>query len=336
MGQTVGGFYATWVPNYLQASNVEEVDAKALNPKVFYNEFVSRNRPCLVRQGARHWPAIERWQSASYLKQRCGENLVKVNTEIQVEGDPGLDSREKRQARQAYAPAKLEMPFREFVEKAEACRQGELPKFFFMYNYPLAPDASEISPLDEDTRFFSFLPAPRNTPLCIYNLRNAFMYRSAVTDWHYHVTAEALLTQVRGTKEVVLLPPDNGVWDILSPVFRDALHIYSASTSEYPALAALHPIKAVVEPGDCLYIPNYWPHMVATIGESLGASVTTWWDSPLQVQMDVRLKVVRQTLLSAFSEIPKWKLAAWLPLMAAGIAWAPAYRAWRSLDRLFH
>lgn len=45
----------------------------------FYREFVSQNKPVLIKNCVSHWKALERWKSNEYLRQVVGEELVTVD-----------------------------------------------------------------------------------------------------------------------------------------------------------------------------------------------------------------------------------------------------------------
>ena len=313
------------VPNYHRATEVETLQADALSQRVFESEYVNRNRPCLIRGAAQHWPAYDRWTSVDYLKSRCGDAEVKVHSSPVIEADALLSSQEKQtwlmMLRLTQSP--VHMRFGDFLDHATDLQSGPSDDLLFLYSVPLAP-GGPLSELGGDVGGYPFLKRHRPALFASYPRNNAFFYRSSLTDWHYHATAEALQTQVLGTKEVMLLPPSGEVWSYMFPLHSTRLHLYDYDLSENEQARQIVPLRAVLYPGDALYIPAFWWHLVSTRRHrGLGATVPTWWRTPVHVQCDQRFPVNRAILQAMLAGRPDWRRAAMLlPAMMAGAAWA--------------
>ena len=50
---------------------IAEVDADDLKPAQFYENYVAKGEPVLVRGAARGWPAYRKWGNATYLRENC-------------------------------------------------------------------------------------------------------------------------------------------------------------------------------------------------------------------------------------------------------------------------
>jgi hypothetical protein len=298
--------YVRHVPNYTHAYDVDSVDLEQLDRDTFLCQFVHRNRPCLVRGAARHWPACAKWQSPDYLKAACGSATVRVFHQPRPEGDATIFTPEKKRAIRQLENDGTTMPFSEFVDLATSASE-DLPELFFLYSVRIGK-GSPLEAIRSDIGAYRFLTEPRRTALNIYPQNSIYLYRSSITDWHYHATAEALQTQIIGTKEVILLPPSDVVWSYMRAIQASRIHSYDAQWSAFPLALRVVPFRAVLSPGDALYIPNYWWHLVSTRGHcTLGATVPTWWDSPLHVQMDWRYPTARQSVRSVASGALPWK-----------------------------
>jgi hypothetical protein len=314
------------VPNYERATEVEAVDAAALNQRSFRADYVDRNRPVLVRQAASHWPACERWQSIDYLKSKCGEAVLDVHSAPVIEADGLISSPEKRAWLKMLfltrAPKRLS--FAEFLDRATVTTDADsdADELFFLYSVPLRP-GGPLAALREDVGAYAFHERFNEAIYATYPRNNAFFYRSSLTDWHYHHTAEALQTQVLGTKEVLLLPPGDRVWSYMFALHSKRLHLYdceSADYAGYPEAERAVPLRAVLQPGDALYIPAFWWHFVSTRGHrSLGATVPTWWRTPLHVQCDLRFAANRAALSAMLHGQMPWRQSAVaVPALLAG------------------
>lgn len=314
------------IPNYADALSVTTVDASSLSSRDFLSDFVNRNRPCLIKGAATHWPACTSWQSLDYLKARCGAASLTLHDAPVIEADPLLSSPDKKawlkMLRLIRRPR--EIRFAEFLDQAVS-EAGDANSLLFLYSVPLGP-GGPLEALGKDISTYPFLTDMRSAAFATYPRNNVFFYRSSLTDWHYHATAEALQTQVLGMKEVLLLPPSQLVWSYMFALQSKGLHLYDADLSEFPQSLQVFPVRAVLHPGDALYIPSYWWHLVSTRGNrSLGATVPTWWRSPLHIQCDLRFPATRATVRALLrGALPWWQTAFLITALATGSAWSVA------------
>ncbi|MEC8555554.1 MAG: cupin-like domain-containing protein [Planctomycetota bacterium] len=103
---------------------------------------------------------------------------------------------------------------------------------------------------------------------------------------HYHrYRTQALLAQLCGPKRVLLFPPSASRFLYLSPWYSvrsnhsrvpfDRQHVGNL-LDDYPGLSRASCFLATLEPGQCLFIPDHWVHLVEGEGESL--SLTIFWN----------------------------------------------------------
>jgi hypothetical protein len=316
------------VPNFDRAEPVMTLDARQLDARLFESELVARNRPCLIKGAASHWPACSLWRSAEYLAERSGKVEVTVHTEPVVEADPLLIDREKLAllAMLRLVQTPTHMRFAEFLERALGSAESA-DALFFLYSVPLKRGGA-FEALREDVGGYHFLKDPRLSAFGTYPRNNVYFYRSSLTDWHFHLTAEALQTQVLGSKEVLLLPPSELVWSYLFPLQQQRLYLHDADFGLQPQAQHVVPYRALLEPGDALYIPTFWWHFVSTRGNaSLGATVPTWWRPPAHIHYDLRFPAYRALLRGLAAGKLHWrKASAMLPRLALGTGWAWARR----------
>ena len=62
---------------YLQ-HEVPEIQGAPESPLEFHRNWISFNRPLIIRNAIKHWPAFEKWQSNDYLLSKCEKKLCKV------------------------------------------------------------------------------------------------------------------------------------------------------------------------------------------------------------------------------------------------------------------
>jgi tRNA wybutosine-synthesizing protein 4 len=90
-------------------------------------------------------------------------------------------------------------------------------------------------------------------------------------DYQHQVMAN-VLCQVRGTKRLVLYPPEDVCYLCFAPgASSSSLNVFELTPETYPPLVHTHPHEAVLHPGDILFIPPLWLH---TASPTDGASVS--------------------------------------------------------------
>lgn len=277
MSTTIYPWDLAQVPGYEAANTVESVRAENLDRKTFWHEFVLRNRPCLIKGAVASWLACHRWQAPEYLLSKIGDVEARASTYPKIERF-GLRSEERDKTASSLTREKLLSP---------RPLSSILPKLFSpdheVLFVELRPTDSLAQVLDDDLwvndKRFTFLPHPP-PPRFFYTVWAAMFYKNSYSDWHFHAGTDAIMCQVLGTKDVVLLPPDQTSWDQIVPVHREELKVYEVNLDKFPAYALLKPFRVVVRPGDGLFIPVNWWHAVQAEPRRFGVTVPFSWDTP--------------------------------------------------------
>lgn len=273
-------------PNYVRALPLEEVDAARLDERTFRRVYVEHNRPCVLRGAISHWPACAKWGDEAYLKSRTANLPMPARRQPLPEYIHAAAAEIRPHLEQQWDSAHETMGFHDFLTQAHG-EDGQL-----VLGSVLLEPKSKLGPLHLDLGDFKFLPTLAGSRM--YAPHRAFIYRHSYTDWHYHATDETFMTQVVGTKEVLLLPPDRATWEALWPVVRTTGRLYDVDTARFPRFAQIVPLRVVVRPGDALYIPAYWWHAVASIDNQFGVTVASTFATPLHVNGDLRLPATRR------------------------------------------
>ena len=64
---------------YLQRE-IPQIENSPESPLEFYRNWISFNRPLIIRNAINHWPAKQKWQNNQYLLQKCDpKKIVKVS-----------------------------------------------------------------------------------------------------------------------------------------------------------------------------------------------------------------------------------------------------------------
>ncbi|KAI5864157.1 LCM-domain-containing protein [Durotheca rogersii] len=91
---------------------------------------------------------------------------------------------------------------------------------------------------------------------------------------HYDVMAN-VYCQILGSKKFVLFPPSD-IGQLSFPPGSSSSSVDVFSELESPSLAETHPHKAVLKPGDILYLPPLWMHTAAPM-DKLGVAVNVFF-----------------------------------------------------------
>lgn len=299
-------------PNYGRAKPLEAIDAGSISEEQFHRQYVMQNRPCVLRGAIAHWPAVAKWGQPGYLKQRSANVMMSARTEPIAQYIHAARGAVREALLKRYEDTHHPILMHDFLDQA----QSE-PRQLVLGSVDLSPD-SGIGPLHEDLGDFPFLKTLSASRM--YPTHRAFIYRHSYTDWHYHATDEALMTQVVGTKEVLLLPPDQQTWNALWPVVCQTGYLYGVDQARFPAFGAIEPLRVIVRPGDALYIPTYWWHAVASIDDCFGVTVAATFKTPLHINGDLRFPATRRF-------IKRYWRSRRAPMIAAAVAAALLRRA---------
>ena len=230
-----------------ECAQIDQIDVDELTERSFKSEFVNCQRPLLVKRAVRHWSAFERWQSPQYLCDAVGEKIVHVQVAPMIEYPrPSLVERMEKSLQA--------MSFREFVDKILNDERG----YHSIHSCPMSPPAP-LGPLEGDVGGLAFLPNPATAR---WYRNRAFIYRGSYSDWHYHPADENFLCQIRGDKEVLLLPPDERSFQTVNEIARKVGYVYDVDRQRFPSYGGLRPYRATLSAGDALYIPTFWWHAV--------------------------------------------------------------------------
>ncbi|KAJ8681519.1 hypothetical protein QAD02_017311 [Eretmocerus hayati] len=233
---------------------IPEVD-QSLPPLEFYRNYVSKNIPVLIRNGIKHWKAVEKW-SIPFFKEKLRDKLV--NVAVTPNGYADAITKERKAARygdvEYFAlPDERMMTMSSFLENLEEPNENV---FYIQKQNSNFEDFSELwKDIDGDiswaTEAFGMKP----------DAINFWMGdKRAVTSMHkdpYENFSDA---------------PSNGVvYDSVNWIAVDPLN---PDYSKYPQYKNATKISVTVGKGDILYLPSLWFHHVK---QSHGCIAINYW-----------------------------------------------------------
>jgi hypothetical protein len=267
------------------AGPVERRDS--LTRAEFLHEFAGR-RPVVHAQGARHTAAVRRWDP-DYLVERAGEARLELLA--------GVYEPEARAL--GYSGARpVSITLRAFVEALCAGDDGQ-GYLFNTESGVLQVNESEDSELrvgwgKAANPGLARLAADLELPA--FMDRRDLIYAALLlggphqrAPLHYDLSGEVkALVQVRGRKRVLLFPPSEagllhfpGWFEEGSAPFRVPhvadVDLHRPDLARFPGLERARALEAVLEPGDVLYWPPFWPHDVTNL-DSFTLAVTCTYE----------------------------------------------------------
>ena len=221
---------------YGEVPRVQNPSAEA-----FLEEFYARNRPCVIEGAMAEWPALDLWPSADYLKSRCGDELV----EVQSKGErTDADLSEPSLAKQ--------LPFGEFVDIVESGIEAN--DWYMIANngeknlnslLPLLDDLGDLPYLERDPTqtFLWYGPKGIETPI-------------------HHDLTNNLMAQVRGRKHVRLIAPFESAHVYNYAHRYSRIDAFDIDYEQFPAMRDVTVMDVEIGPGDMLFVPVGWWHAV--------------------------------------------------------------------------
>ncbi|UII33623.1 cupin-like domain-containing protein [Fulvivirga ulvae] len=246
------------IPGLENSREVTEVNAADLSQKTFYEQWVNKNNPCVIRGACKHWPASEKWSKTDFWK-----SSIK-NFDLYVSKHRNFNDSERQNS------GREKKGFHAAVDE-----------IFSKGTSILSIPAEEINPssyyqpLNADIAGFTFLPnppKPRN-----YSEKRFFLYRGASTAWHYHKADETLMTQVVGAKKVMLLSSDLPDRERTIDFLENERQLEG---KELDSFLKFESYIVEVREGDALYIPPQWFHAVVPVDMNAGVTLAYCWGSP--------------------------------------------------------
>ncbi|ORX96867.1 hypothetical protein K493DRAFT_314303 [Basidiobolus meristosporus CBS 931.73] len=254
-----------------------------------FSRFVAANRPFVVRGGAQHWPAMEKW-SNQYLTSVLGEEEVTVASTPNGYADAVVDDQ------YFVMPYETRKKFSEFVHELE---NKEGIQYIQSQNGNLNGDYRLLQEdVPEDIEWAT--SALDKKPDAV----NFWMGDTRSTTSMHKDPYENIYVVIAGTKIFTLLPPtdyyclhekefpaatwtkdDHGEFKIKPEVPETmvpwiSLDPNNVDLQKFPRYRYAHPLVVHVNPGDMMYLPSMWYHHVAQREDLDGRvlAVNYWYD----------------------------------------------------------
>jgi len=229
----------------MQLQSIPEFEA--IDPQVFRDEFYLPQKPVVLKNLAKDWPAYGKW-NWQHFKQLVGSQRVALYNNVKSD---------------AYTPINTADDYKTFGEYIDMISQGPAGWRIFLFNiFDHAPG------LVQDFTWPEHLMKGFVKKYPMLFVGGA----TSITHMHFDIDLSNILhTQFAGRKRVLLFPHSEQhklyrrPWEVLS--MADFSNYYDPQQSKldyqkFPALKYARGYEVILDHGDTLFMPaGYWHHM---------------------------------------------------------------------------
>ena len=236
--------------------SLETRDSSDLSYDDFVRDYMGENRPVVVRRATPDWPALKKW-TPEFFKTQFASRKVQVS----------------------YEQA---MPFSDFIDAVMAStheKPGPYMYRLFIHEHlrDLLPDLTPQNPYAYPRRFASPLMRKRwrrpdgYLKLLIGGIGGRFPVM------HFDgENVHATVTEIYGEKEFVVVPPGDGRYLYPNPKVANHSLLPDPMTLDverFPLHAKATLYRAVLQPGDMVFIPCGWWHAARALSPSISVGM---------------------------------------------------------------
>eukprot|EP00347_Sterkiella_histriomuscorum_P022824 403337013 len=233
--------FQTTIP---QPTEIEKVELKNLDSVTFYQNYLTQNKPVLVKDGSETWKAKERW-NLDYLNEQYGMQSILIHMLDKGKSNPGIGFDYTMESSKRNN-------FDTFLQK----RSNVTEKYHKLYYVHQEMIVSMALKNDYDRPdFITKILRNRLTGLTVWSqFRRAPEYKER----------ERYYCVVSGIEEFRLVSPVykqniySGILEELNPVETPLDFFARWNYTKFPLAKSVKMITAKVEAGQCIYIPAYY------------------------------------------------------------------------------
>ena len=237
-------------------NQIPTLDAPAFN--TFIKEYYAKNKPVLLKDAFKHWPASQ-WTPQTLLDVARGKEV-----EVQFDRDTNptfeMDS----------IKHKTRMSFDKYFDLVTTA--GSSNNFYMTANNAKA-NQTVFGPLFDDLKNIKdgyFDESLHHTRSFIW-----FGPKGNFTPLHHDQTNNMFM-QVYGRKTFWLVSPMQTPYLYNERAVFSPLDLRHPERSKYPLMGKVQAIEVTLEPGDTLFIPVGWWHQVESLDVSIRLTITNF------------------------------------------------------------
>jgi histone arginine demethylase JMJD6 len=246
-----------------------------LSYEEFANEYLYANKPVVITDALRDWPALKRW-SPEFFKREFATMKFTLS-----------DNLKAKAGYKGNAESGTEFTMDSFIDRVLAStEENPAPYFRNQVLYELFPTLKQdIEPLPE-----YFMPNWLPDHYMVKYVGEVLNRGAAIELYiggkggafpvlHYDgACAHAFLMQVYGRKKFILYPPSQEQYLYPSPEKENLSQVNSLDNPDlekFPLFAKAEPTVFILEPGEMVFIPCHWWHTTKMLTPSISISMNT-------------------------------------------------------------
>jgi hypothetical protein len=221
--------------------DLTEIDrVKTISKDDFYNNYVKKQRPVVIEQLTKDWPAYEKWK-LNYIKDIAGNKTVPLYDDRPVSHEDGFN--------QAHAKMKM-------ADYVDLLQTKPTNYRIFLYNL-----MKEVPSLKEDFRWPDIgLKLVKQLPMLFFGGEGSKVFI------HYDIDYSNILHfHFHGNKRCILFAPNQTPYLYKVPhalISREDIDFDNPDFKKWPALKQAKGLVANLKHGEMLYMPEgYWHYM---------------------------------------------------------------------------
>lgn len=255
-----------------------------ISPEEFHQKYLATNTPVIIKNGAKDWPAVGKWNLDFFATTFPNEEQPKIATS----GDKIYEAKKNKE--------KLE-----FYKLSELKNENVTDKEKFYGNF--SPLVHKYPELKKDLKL-DWLRKLQNkySSLMMYQL---FMgAKGHKTDLHSEISSNLFIMLSGKKKWAMCSPKYNEFLEVAvsrEPCFHSPVNFFEKSHAKLNEL--VNYFEFTLDEGDILFVPPYYWHQVVNETQSVGLAIK--WHNPASYMKSS----ITQSILTTFCVNPPiWKL----------------------------
>ncbi|CAH1159504.1 unnamed protein product [Phyllotreta striolata] len=240
----------------LPGKYIDQIECPSL--EYFNKHYFLPQTPVKLQGCLQHWPALKKWQDINYLLEIAGDRTVPIEI-----GSHYVDENWTQKL----------MTLKEFIERHYLSDTGDIG-YLAQHNL-----FEQITELKDDIRIPDYCCLSTDYEHTTEPDINAWLGPKGTVSPLHHDPKNNLLTQVYGTKQIILFSPEDtpNLYPHDDKLLNNTAQVdpVNPDLQKHPKFSNAHIYKCLLEPGEMVFIPVKWWHHVTAIEKSF--SVSFWW-----------------------------------------------------------
>jgi [protein]-arginine 3-hydroxylase / protease len=278
--------------NYKKESGNKIERTKWKNRSAFTNDYVRSERPVIITDFVKVWPAFKKWTPDFFLNYPNNGNSKLNNNNVKNDIDnksPTITISIGNEESSTTKSLKKKITLRTYMQSImhktkhglEGNRKNNLPYLKQLDVFQILPLLKKDININPFSKWHS-------------TFKTTFLWiggYGSMTGMH-NDDENNVLCQIYGNKTVYLYPPSaremlyvNGIYDSGTECCDiDVVSSYEDNVNKYPKFHEAKPFEIVckLSPGDMLYIPKFWYHQVVSDKNNVSISVNHFVSTPYE------------------------------------------------------